>query len=169
MNNNIQLQQIKAMGMRFNWLHSRKAQQQSWYFWRPGHTNRTDYWTKHHCAAHHTQKCSKILTPKSNLKALHASIKRTLFPDIPMHPTSKPNRQAHTDLTPQHYDIWRYRKGVLDILFLATWEYGFPRRYIIYMCAFSHTFWNMAHIPHKTRNSILPPSCDTWVFTIHQQ
>ena len=36
-----------------------------------------DYWTKHHCAAHHIEKRPTILTPKIVLDALRASTKRT--------------------------------------------------------------------------------------------
>ena len=76
-NNNIQPQRTKAMDMRFHWLRCREAQQQFRFFWRPGTTNRADYWTKHHCAAHHIKKHPKILTPKIVLNALRASAKRT--------------------------------------------------------------------------------------------
>ncbi len=83
---------MKAIDMRFHWLQCRKVQQQFQYFWHPGHTNRVDYWTKHHCAAHHMQKYAKILMPKSVLDALCASIKCTLLPKIPMQPTTKPTQ-----------------------------------------------------------------------------
>ncbi len=59
--NNIQPQCTKAMDMRFHWPRCRKAQNQFQFFWRPGPTNRVDYWTKHHCAAHHIEKHPKIL------------------------------------------------------------------------------------------------------------
>jgi hypothetical protein len=65
------------MDMRFHWLKCRKAQHQFCFFWRPGTTNRADYWTKHHCAAHHIKKCPEILTPKIVLNALRASVKHT--------------------------------------------------------------------------------------------
>jgi len=32
------------------------------FFWCPSPTNRGDYWTKHHCAAHHIEKRPEILT-----------------------------------------------------------------------------------------------------------
>ena len=93
-NNNIQPCRTKAMDMRFHWLRCRESQQQFRYFWRPGHTNRADYWTKHHCAAHHTQKRPEILTPKSVLDALRASVKRTPISRTPMQPTCKPTGRA---------------------------------------------------------------------------
>ena len=40
-------------------------------------TNLGDYWTKHHCAAHHIEKRSEILTPYNIVTALRASIART--------------------------------------------------------------------------------------------
>jgi hypothetical protein len=74
-NNNIQPQCTKAMDMRFNCLQCHKAQQQFQLFWSPGTNNRADYWTRHHCTAHHIEKRPKILTPKIVLDALHASEK----------------------------------------------------------------------------------------------
>jgi hypothetical protein len=78
--NNIQPQCTKAMDMQFHWLRYREAQNQFRLFWRPGPTNSADYWTKHHCAAHHIEKHPKMLTPKIVLNALCASVKCT--PDI---------------------------------------------------------------------------------------
>ncbi len=76
-NNNIQPRCTKAMDMQFHWLRCRKAQHQFHFFWRPGTTNRADYWTKHHCAAHHIKKRPQNLTPKIVLDALCASVKCT--------------------------------------------------------------------------------------------
>ena len=53
--NNIQPRRTKAMDMRFHWLRCRDSQGQFRYYWRPGPDNRADYWTKHHCAAHHIE------------------------------------------------------------------------------------------------------------------
>ncbi len=89
-NNNIQPRCTKAMDMRFHWLRCRKAQHQFHFFWRPGTTNRADYWTKHHCAAHHIEQRPEILTPKIVLDALRASVKRT--PDSK--PTAQPTRMT---------------------------------------------------------------------------
>jgi hypothetical protein len=93
-NNNIQPRRTKAMDMRFHWLRDRKAQRQFRFFWQPGPTNRADYWTKHHCAAHHIKKRPEILTPKIVLEALLASAKRTPnFQQISL-PSNKPSRYA---------------------------------------------------------------------------
>jgi hypothetical protein len=40
--------------------------------------NQADYWTKHHCAAHHIKMRKEILTPKFILNALRASANRAL-------------------------------------------------------------------------------------------
>jgi hypothetical protein len=69
-NNNIQLQCTKAMDMRFHWLRCCKSQNQFRYYSRPGNNNQANYRTKHHCAAHHIDKCKEILTPKFILNAL---------------------------------------------------------------------------------------------------
>ncbi len=75
--NNIQPQSTKAMDMRFHWLHCQDAQGQFRYYWRPGPKNKADYWTKHHCTAHHIGKRPTILTSKFILDALRASTQRT--------------------------------------------------------------------------------------------
>ena len=75
-NNKIQPRRTKAMDMRFHWLRDREAQRQFNFYWRPGKENLADYWTKHHCAAHHRQMRPKILTPKIVLNALRASLQR---------------------------------------------------------------------------------------------
>jgi hypothetical protein len=88
-NNNIQPRCTKAMDMQFHWLRCCKAQHQFHFFWCPGTTNRADYWTKHHCAAHHIEKCHKILTPKIVLDALCASVKHTPDSKTTAQPTRK--------------------------------------------------------------------------------
>jgi hypothetical protein len=52
---------LKAMDMRFHWLHFRTAQGQFCYYWRPGTQNLADYWTKHHPTSHHKSFCPQIL------------------------------------------------------------------------------------------------------------
>jgi hypothetical protein len=46
----------KAMDMQFWWLRDRDDQEQFQYSWRLDPANRGDYWTKHHCSAHHQEK-----------------------------------------------------------------------------------------------------------------
>jgi len=76
-NNNIQPRRTKAMDMRFHWLCCRESQKQFKYYWRPSTNNQADYFTKHHCVAHHLEKRKEFLTPKFILDALLASSKRT--------------------------------------------------------------------------------------------
>ena len=78
-NNNIQPRRTKAMDMRFHWLRDREAQSQFRFYWAPGKENLGDYWTKHHCAAHHIEKRPTILTPQSIVTALRASLQRNPF------------------------------------------------------------------------------------------
>jgi hypothetical protein len=76
-----------------------------------------DYWTKHHCAAHHIEKHPEILTPKIVLETLSASVKRTPNLQQLALPSIKPSQYAPaaaaTYILQQHYK--RYWKGVLDI------------------------------------------------------
>ena len=60
--NNVQPRRIKAMDMRFHWLRDRAARDQFRWLWRPGTTNLADYWTKHHCPAHHQAMRPEFLT-----------------------------------------------------------------------------------------------------------
>jgi hypothetical protein len=53
---------LKAMDMQFHWLRCCKAQDQYWFYWRPGKQNLADYWTKHHLASHHKAFWPLILT-----------------------------------------------------------------------------------------------------------
>jgi hypothetical protein len=73
---NIKLQCTKAMDMHFHWLRCHESQNQVRYYWLPGTNNRADYWTKHHCSAHHIKKRKEILTLKFILDALRASANR---------------------------------------------------------------------------------------------
>ncbi len=70
---NIQPRHMKAMDMRFHWPRCAEAQKQFHFFWHPSKTNLADYWTKHHCAAHHIEQRPHILTPLSIVTALPVS------------------------------------------------------------------------------------------------
>jgi hypothetical protein len=54
--NTILPRHTKAMDMHLWWLHSRDNQEQFKYYWCPGPTNCGNYFTKHHCSAHHQEK-----------------------------------------------------------------------------------------------------------------
>jgi hypothetical protein len=74
--NSILPQRTKAMDMRYWWLRDRNNQEQFYYFWCPGPTNHSDYFTKHHCTAHHQEKQNEHLTPQFIVDALRASTNR---------------------------------------------------------------------------------------------
>ena len=75
-NNNIQPRRTKAMDMQFHWLQDRDSQGQFRYYWRPGTTNLRDYWTKHHCTAHHKNVRPVFLTAAGILDKLRASLRK---------------------------------------------------------------------------------------------
>jgi hypothetical protein len=53
LNDSVRQRRSKAMDMRFYWMKDRQQQGQFQIYWRPGSTNRSDYFTKHHSPAHH--------------------------------------------------------------------------------------------------------------------
>ena len=74
-----QPKQTKAMDMRYHWLRDRAvAQKQFRFFWRPGATNRGDYWTKHHPPSHHVEMRPEILTSYKTLMDLRTRKNRGL-------------------------------------------------------------------------------------------
>jgi hypothetical protein len=75
--NTIMPKALKAMDMRFHWLHCHKAQDQYCIYWRPGIQNLADYWTKHHPASHHKAFWSQILTSSKNT-AIKSFVKKIL-------------------------------------------------------------------------------------------
>eukprot|EP00804_Cyclotella_cryptica_P021147 CCRYP_001465-RA/>CCRYP_001465-RA protein AED:0.35 eAED:0.35 QI:0/0/0/1/0.5/0.33/3/0/629 len=70
-NGKVQPKRTKAMDMRFHWLRNRECQEQFRIYWRPGHSNYADYWTKHHSAKHYQHICREIITPLVVLEMLH--------------------------------------------------------------------------------------------------
>jgi hypothetical protein len=64
------------MDMQYWWLRNCNNQEHFKYYWHPGPTNRRDYFTKHHCVAHHQDKRMEYLTPKFILDALRESTNR---------------------------------------------------------------------------------------------
>jgi hypothetical protein len=77
-NNNIQARRTKAMDMRFHWLRCRDSQGQFRYYWRPGPTNKGDYWTKHFSGKHHLSIRPEILTPVRILRALRKRLGKSM-------------------------------------------------------------------------------------------
>ena len=49
----IKQRKSKAMDIRFYWIRDRRNQKQFIIYWKPGSTNRGDYFTKHFPPAHH--------------------------------------------------------------------------------------------------------------------
>ena len=74
--NLIQPKRTKAMDMRFHWLRCRARQKQFRTYWRAGPTNKGDYVTKHHAAAHHRNVRSEFLTPARSLQKLRSKISK---------------------------------------------------------------------------------------------
>eukprot|EP00804_Cyclotella_cryptica_P025442 CCRYP_017212-RB/>CCRYP_017212-RB protein AED:0.32 eAED:0.32 QI:0/-1/0/1/-1/1/1/0/471 len=69
-NGKVQPKRTKAMDMRFHWLRDRECQEQFRIYWRPGHSNYADYWTKHHSAKHHQNIRREFITPLVVLEML---------------------------------------------------------------------------------------------------
>eukprot|EP00804_Cyclotella_cryptica_P030324 CCRYP_011861-RA/>CCRYP_011861-RA protein AED:0.29 eAED:0.29 QI:0/-1/0/1/-1/1/1/0/670 len=69
-NGKVQPKRTKAMDMRFHWLRDRECQEQFRIYWRPGHSNYVDYWTKHHSAKHHQHIRREFITPLIVLEML---------------------------------------------------------------------------------------------------
>jgi hypothetical protein len=75
-NNKIQPKATKAMDMRFYWLKDRESVKQFKYYWRPGNTNKADYWTKHHPALHHQSMRDQILNNKKARDIFSAALQK---------------------------------------------------------------------------------------------
>eukprot|EP00804_Cyclotella_cryptica_P012161 CCRYP_009866-RB/>CCRYP_009866-RB protein AED:0.59 eAED:0.47 QI:0/-1/0/1/-1/0/1/0/108 len=77
-NNCVQPKCTKAIDMRFHWLWDRANQKQFRFYWQQGTTNRVDYFTKHHPAAHHRNMRPELLTPHKVLVALRKMLNTRL-------------------------------------------------------------------------------------------
>ena len=61
-NKQLRQRKSKSMDMRFYWIQDRVEQKQFHVvYWRPGHTNLADYFTKHHSPAHHRRERATYL------------------------------------------------------------------------------------------------------------
>jgi hypothetical protein len=70
-NSRVQPKRTKAMDMRFHWLRDRAVSQKQFrFYWRPGTTNKADYFTKHHPPAHHRNVRPDYLSPYSVIEKL---------------------------------------------------------------------------------------------------
>ena len=64
---NLQPKQTKSTDMRYWWMRDRSDQKQFHYYWGSGKKIRADYFTKHHCAAHHREMRPTYLTPSDEV------------------------------------------------------------------------------------------------------
>ena len=71
---NLHPKQTKSCHMQNWWLRDREVQNQFRFFFGPGKDNRSDYFTKHFCPAHHKQIRVQYLTRRSVLDALRKSL-----------------------------------------------------------------------------------------------
>ena len=71
---NLQPKQTKSTDMRYWWMRDRSDQKQFKYYWGPGKQILADYFTKHHCAAHHREMRPKFLTPSSEVNAFREQV-----------------------------------------------------------------------------------------------
>ena len=66
-NRQIKQNRTKYMDMQFYWIQDRVTQKLFKVYWRPGHTNLADYFTKHHATSHHRLTRSTYLNCLNNL------------------------------------------------------------------------------------------------------
>jgi hypothetical protein len=65
-NDSVKQKRSKAMDMRFYWVRDRVRQGKFHVYWKPGKTNRADYFSKHHPAKHHQAIRSSYLYDQDN-------------------------------------------------------------------------------------------------------
>ncbi len=85
-NNKIQPKQTKAMKMRFHWLRNQETQGQFRIYWRPGKSNLTDYFTKHHLPTHHVNIRAEFSTKIKDLAEARRQQKNK----------DRPNQKSHS-------------------------------------------------------------------------
>jgi hypothetical protein len=72
------IKKLKAMDMKYNWLHDREQQGQFQHYWAPGKENNGNYVTNHHAAIHHQVTYPTFLTSISTLQALRQQLSQQL-------------------------------------------------------------------------------------------
>jgi hypothetical protein len=82
-NNNV-IKKMKAMDMKYHWLHNKECQGQFQHHWAPGKENNGDYMTKHHATIHHQVTRPTFLTSISTLQALHHQLSQQLTGKLPV-------------------------------------------------------------------------------------
>ena len=93
----IKQRKSKAMEMRFYWIRERKNQKQFNIYWKPGPTNKGDYFTKKFPPAHHSTVCPSYLhvTKYGKRSTLQGYVNLTLFANYPVHPRAPTKISAH--------------------------------------------------------------------------
>ena len=69
----LQPKATKSTEMNYWFMRDRQDRKNIKYYWKPGKSNRGDYFTKHFCAAHHREQRPNFLTPRKVLDALRAT------------------------------------------------------------------------------------------------
>ena len=93
----IKQRKSKAMYMRFYWIRDRKNQKQFNIYWKPGSTNKGDYFTKHFPPAHHSTVRPSYLhvTKYGKCSTLQGCVNLTLPANYPVHPRAPTKRISH--------------------------------------------------------------------------
>ena len=87
----------KAMDMRFYWIRDRKNQKQFNIYWKPGSTNKGDYFSKHFPPAHHSTVRPSYLhvTKYGKRSTLQGCVHLTLSENYPVYPRAPTKSSAH--------------------------------------------------------------------------
>ena len=93
----IKQRKSKAMDMQLCWIRDRRNQDQFNIYWKPGSTNRGDYFTKHFPPAHHTTvRPSYLHVAKYGKRStLQGCVNLTLSTNHPVHPCAPAKSSAH--------------------------------------------------------------------------
>ena len=87
----------KAIYIRFYWIRDRRNQEQFNIYWKPGSTNRGDYFTKHFPPAHHSTVCPSYfhVAKYGKCSTLQGCVNLTLYANHPVHPCTPTKISAH--------------------------------------------------------------------------
>jgi len=80
-NDTVKQRRSKAIDMRFYWIRDRSRQGDFHVFWRPGNTNRADYFSKHHSPTHH-----QAMRPHYLFSAIPAACSFAALTGLPVQP-----------------------------------------------------------------------------------
>ena len=77
---NLQPKATKSTEMNYWFMRDRQDRKQFKYYWKPGKSNKGDYFTKHFCPATHRERRPTFLTLRSVLDMLRAALGKA--PDV---------------------------------------------------------------------------------------